>query len=847
MSVLSYKDSQKGQYSTFMKPILVMVFGMLLISILTSTLNFNVGLEQDRQSTEFQSTPTEVFSDVSSCLSVHNSISASNMVLNQSKLEKMDKKYLSREPECAENFGSGYEVSVNQDFLKSVEVNRMGTKVDLAFVIDTSGSVTNDDLVDLCNIKDSVIESLEKRGADVNFVVYGLGGTPGCANQYLSAGHVENWGKGTKMVTNNHPWRSGSKKVIFPMSDECPDKGSGGESPSGCNNDQTPINNAINALTGTDIEVYPIWGSGMENKGKDYMSQLATATGGKVTKSTGSTSDLSDFIISAAGGGGYTYESGASSCSLPPVRSYNSSAEIVITSDASEDYDQEWDAICDNINDTVGKLEAQGLDTKVSYYAPGQPAPVSSGQGTPMEISASDYDFTGPNVPSCVDSVRNNAVTSSYGKGITEWNSTSLVDYNSSIDYGLEAWGVSSKWILENHNWNMSKDARMMFVLGDQDPTGGNSTGEHFRESNGTSLLDNETSIVENVTNLSSQHNVNIYTMSKDMEYSAQDKYGDSSKNDADELMRKLSTDSSGKRIIYSSVNKLAGRFEEQFYPLSEQGNAGAGTCNNVSYTFGDTEMSAENSEESLVSIFPVSVRQSENLTTPAEMELRLVQTPLQRVAGAINKAISNGERFNENISVSTRVTNDEEIQVKDKMFERKNETKYGLRTTTGSTDVEVKDGLIIGVNGKEIFREVNPGSSLIDFSKPSNQFSAYKGANLQVIAIHSQQPELKLDSLELYCVNGCPNNGQEINPNSIQATKGTSDYRELGGLGAFYHNFTEIEIGKTSNILEKGVCYENTGECKALRSKNVENLNLRPGTHDLQAKYSPSNGVIFR
>ena len=824
-----------------MKPILVMIFGMLLISLLTSTLNFNVGLEQDRQSTEFQSTPIEVFSDVSSCLSVDQSVSSSNTVLNQTKLEKMEMKYKSREPECAETFSSGYEVSITQDFLKSVEVNRIGTKIDLVFIMDTSGSMS-DDWNQLCSIKDDVIDGLEKQGADVDITVYGLESTQSCADDAINSLHLESWGPGTEWAVNNHGWWSGSTKVIFPMSDECPHRGNtGGED---CNDD-AQFNSAINALSGTDIEVYPIWGSGMPSKGKTYMQDMGSSTGGEAS-SKGSASNLASFIIGAAGGGGYTYESGESSCSLPPVRSYNASAQIVVTSDASDDYNQEWSAICNDVNNSVRKLEAQGLDTEVSYYAPGQPASSSKGRGNPMQVSGSNYDFS-TNVPSCIDTTYNSAATSSYGKGITEWNSTALVDYNSSKDYGLEAWGVSSKWILENHNWNDSKDVRMMFVLGDQDPTGGNSTGENFRKTSGTKLLDNETEVVNNVTNLSDQYNVNIYTMSDDLEYSAQDRYRDSTVNDAEELMKLAASESGGERIIYGSVNKLSERFEEQFYSLSEQGNEDAGTCKDVSYNFGDTNISDEGVEESLVSIFPVSVRQSENLTTPAEMELRLTQSSLQKVVGTINKAISNGERFNDNITVSSRITNDREITVKDAVFKRKNETTYGLRTTSGNTDIEVNDGLIIGVNGREVFRRISSGAATIDFSDPSNQFSAYKGANLQIIGLHTNQPNLKLDSLELYCVNGCSNNGQEINPNLIQASKGTTSYRELGGLGAFYHNFTSIEIGKTTDVTHKGVCYENTGDCKALRSDEVEELTLRPGTHDLQAKYSTIGGVNFQ
>lgn len=836
---------EKGQYSTFMKPILVMIFGMLLISLLTSTLNFNIGLEQDRQATEFQSTPIEVFSDVSSCLSVDQSVSSSNTVLNQTKLEEMDMKYKSREPECAEAFSSGYEVSVKQEYLNSLEKNRADESYDVIFVIDDTGSLGGA----INSIKNSISDFIDQigSGSRAGIITYKDSGditidqgftsdksvlentlnsitaTGGGGAREAASGGLE---KAFEMFKNSG---KNDNKIIILVNN------AGAHN---CNKLETQATRASNR----DIRIYTLFsGSYCSN---EFKKDLPDESGGQFFKYSDKDKILD--IIGQNIGSNTIRLGGESTCTVPSTRSYNASAQIVVTSDASDNYNQEWSAICNDVNNSVRKLEAQGLDTEVSYYAPGQPASSSSGQGNPMQVSGSDYDFS-TNVPSCIDTTYNSAATSSYGKGITEWNSTGLVDYNSSKDYGLEAWGVSSKWILENHNWNDSKDVRMMFVLGDQDPTGGNSTGENFRAASGTKLLDNETEVVNNVTNLSDQYNVNIYTMSDNLEYSAQDRYGDSTVNDAEELMKLAASESGGERIIYGSVNKLSERFEEQFYSLSEQGNEDAGTCKDVSYNFGDTNISDEGVEESLVSIFPVSVRQSENLTTPAEMELRLTQSPLQKVVGTINKAISNGERFNDNITVSSRITNDREITVKDAVFKRKNETTYGLRTTSGNTDIEVNDGLIIGVNGRDVFRRISSGATTIDFSNPSNQFRAYKGANLQVIALHTDQPDLKLDSLELYCVNGCSNNGQEINPNLIQASKGTTSYRELGGLGAFYHNFTSIEIGKTTDVTHKGVCYENTGDCKALRSDEVEDLTLRPGTHNLQAKYSTIGGVKFQ
>jgi hypothetical protein len=224
------------------------------------------------------------------------------------------------------------------------------------------------------------------------------------------------------------------------------------------------------------------------------------------------------------------------------------------------------------------------------------------------------------------------------------------------------------------------------------------------------------------------------------------------------------------------------------------------------------------------------------------------VKNPLQSVAGTIEKAISTGERLNENITVNSRITNEEEITVRQKQFTRKNRTVYGLRDTGGSKKIDVNDGLIIGVNGREVFKQLGSGSSQIDFGKSSNQFEAYKGASLQVIGIHNSQPEMLLDSLELWCVNGCSGtNEQAINPTKIQATQGTTRYQELGGLGAFYQNFTKINIGKTSTVSEEAACYAGTDKCVALSHQNIENLQLEPGSHNLRVKYSPNQGVMFR
>jgi hypothetical protein len=69
----------------------------------------------------------------------------------------------------------------------------------------------------------------------------------------------------------------------------------------------------------------------------------------------------------------------------------------------------------------------------------------------------------------------------------------------------------------------------------------------------------------------------------------------------------------------------------------------------------------------------------------------------------------------------------------------------------------------------------------------------------------------------------------------------------ELGGLGPFYHNFTEVEIGKVEEVEERSLCYSGSNNCVVLRSEEVEDYTLRPGSHEVLIRYSPSEGVSFR
>ena len=833
--------TMKGQYSTFMKPILIMIFGGLLMSLLMSSLNFNIGVTQDRSQIEFQASPSEDFSAVANCLAVDEPVSGSDYLLNQSKLERIDRNYNLREPECAENFVNGYEVSIEQQYLRGVSPGGETTRAaDVVFALDDSGSMGGY----LNKVKENTREFIDElpEGSRVGMFTYAS--PPGSyinnhvnltedASEVTSElssistdGGQEPEDKAIKYTLNNFDFDNNRRKILIILATEAATK-------------DTPTSKSVTEwaeeAASEDLEIYTV-----SSTAGAYVD-IAEITDAKRFSVTADYSSVFDEIA-----GEDRFIGGKSTCTVPPVTQYNGSAQIAVTADASDNFDQEWETICDKVTSTVDKMEARGLKTNVSFYAPGQPGSPGDGKGEPMQISGGEYDMS-DRIPSCVSSDENNAVDSTHGKGITEWSGEGLVDYNSSKDYGLEAWGVSSKWILENHDWNQSLDRRMLFVVGDQDPTGGNSSGENFRDVKNTEVLDNETEIVRNVTNLSENKSVNIYTMSGEMEYSDSDEYGDSEKNDAKELMSSVASNTAGNQIDYQDVDKIPEKFENQFSGLSERNSDSAATCNDVTYSFGEKKGSEDsNLEASLTSRFPASVRQSDKLTTPASVDITLNKGSLEKLAGAINKAVSNGERFGENVTVYADINNDETLQIEDREVERDKETTYQLQKPGGDTTLDIEDDLMIGVNGRTVFQDRDQSPSTIDFSNSENQFKAYRGASLQLIALNTVSPQLKLPELELSCVNRC-SESQTINPELIQASEGEERYLELGGLGPFYHNFTEVEIGKVDEVEERSLCYSGSDNCVVLRSEDIEDFTLRPGSHEVLIRYSPSEGVSFR
>ncbi|HDD34085.1 MAG TPA: hypothetical protein ENG30_02930 [Thermofilaceae archaeon] len=168
-------------------------------------------------------------------------------------------------------------------------------KVDVVFVIDTSGSM-NDEWGVLCGVIDSMIRELRGYGLDVQYKIYGLGHTRDCAREFIMS-HEEDWGPGVAWVASNYPWRSGAARVIIPMSDEGPYHGCPVDS-----SDRSSISDAIAACQAAGAKAFPILGHTPYDCTPDAwteMLRLASGTGGKAFKLSDPAKDVASAIRSA--------------------------------------------------------------------------------------------------------------------------------------------------------------------------------------------------------------------------------------------------------------------------------------------------------------------------------------------------------------------------------------------------------------------------------------------------------------------------------------------------------------------------------------------------------------------
>ena len=148
-----------------------------------------------------------------------------------------------------------------------------GDRVDLVFVVDPSASM-DDEWAYLCGVIDDVILDVSSI-ADMDYKIYGMASTKSCADSAITTGiwrgsvidttshlnvGLEDLGPYTAYLAKNYSWRSGTQRVIIPISDEGPYDGSDGL-PDDLDmitaEDYETIEEAISYANQYDVTVFP--------------------------------------------------------------------------------------------------------------------------------------------------------------------------------------------------------------------------------------------------------------------------------------------------------------------------------------------------------------------------------------------------------------------------------------------------------------------------------------------------------------------------------------------------------------------------------------------------------------
>lgn len=188
----------------------------------------------------------------------------------------------------------------------------VGCEVDLAFIFDTSGSMS-DEMATLANVAVTIVDDLAALGVTIHATIYLLDSyrtefdiVPAeitvtvltSANTGGVVDHQEDWGPGTEWVAGNHAWAvdgvTTGPRVIIPLSDEGPQNGNPVNDPG---DDRDSITAAIAAATANNVLVYPVSCSGMPAAGDLLMDDLAAGTGGTKFLSGVAETDLPPAIF----------------------------------------------------------------------------------------------------------------------------------------------------------------------------------------------------------------------------------------------------------------------------------------------------------------------------------------------------------------------------------------------------------------------------------------------------------------------------------------------------------------------------------------------------------------------
>ena len=188
------------------------------------------------------------------------------------------------------------------------------TKVDIIFVMDTSGSMA-DEASALVNAINAVTSDLSS-DFDLSSQLWSItnsfdysrtGFDSSVINEIPNSlsNQYEDWGPAVNDISSKYNnWRADTVKIVIPLSDECPEDGDGCDQ-----GDELAITNARQAADTNGINVLPIIGSnswGTYEKIKQLASNLSTVSGKIITTSSSVYAEemknaIKDIIASVTG------------------------------------------------------------------------------------------------------------------------------------------------------------------------------------------------------------------------------------------------------------------------------------------------------------------------------------------------------------------------------------------------------------------------------------------------------------------------------------------------------------------------------------------------------------------
>ena len=802
--------------------------------------------------------------------------------MNQTEIERYERTYVESEPKCATSYDYGYGVEMNPLYKYVDEVTSYDEVTDVMFAVDMSGSMTgyirgtyenmeefmdllpagsrvgmytwnghykgHDDIHQGWNASDFFDHYIDNNVSLTSKENDGVEKVMETMEPYAEGeigGGIEPGDVAIKYgINETHvDWNEDTRNLLIIIGDECANKTGWAANNRHPN---TTIEWAEKAAE-RDIEIHPVRNPNDQNQGEPW-DDIAEITGGASHDITG---DFNSILREIARGTGTL--PGDSTCTLPPETVYRGDKQLVVAAPTNkhlgiQNWWQEWSGegtnyegfICTNIPEEIEEIDRRGAEVNLSFYGMGKDSNYTDSydydQGEPMEFMDSGpfFDYTeseisgDPHIPHCLNYSREdtketfNASESELGKAITDWNLQNIdIEYNPNTDHGLSAWAVGTQWILENHNWKQQKN-KTIIAYGNDFPTGSGGKKEHHTKK--------DKKLINTIIKTANQKNITIHTISKPWKQNTTKKNTTKTPYpDVEHYMYKTANQTNGTYLNNTGNNQIL-EFIEGMFDSEEH----VETCGDeMTHKFG------KSIEEPVMTYNYPSVNfQKNDMRTIGSIEISLSDSSVERLAGAINRVAEQGERQGEEIQTTFSFGTEKKLEVIDNhLVEKQVLTDYKLHNPeTGEDRIEVKNELIIGINAENRFHERNnDGKTEIDFNQEDNHITAYRGANIQLIAAN-QRGRKYLSNLTLRCVNEWRCEDQNIT-GKIDLSEGDDEYIAPG---VFYHNFTQIKIGETETQIKPAICTPNKEDCTTLHTPNIQKTTIQPGTHQLNIQYNP-------